>query len=306
MLVSVVINFMNKEYYKKNKDKIALSLKRYYLAHKKEISEYKKKYRQENRERLNFQHAEWSKKNKDHILDYQRQWRKNNKVKVLERSKRYREAHKDRVTLSSKQYYLNHKDRVAKNAKVFRETHRKLIAERSSKYYLKNKEKIKLRNAIWSNKNKSKRQEITQRWEGNNKSLIALRRKQKYKDDPFVYIRNNKRMRSTPHGMLRSVISHRINEYLKRRTTNKNGKSIIKFLPYTIDQLKEHLEKQFKPGMSWNNRSKWHVDHIKPDCLFHYTSVDDPEFQKCWALENLQPLWAKDNFSKNSKYDPNN
>lgn len=30
---------------------------------------------------------------------------------------------------------------------------------------------------------------------------------------------------------------------------------------------------------------------------------DDPEFRECWALSNLQPLWAKDNMSKHARTD---
>ena len=45
----------------------------------------------------------------------------------------------------------------------------------------------------------------------------------------------------------------------------------------------------------------WHIDHIIPQSKLLYDSMDHPNFQKCWALENLQPLWAKDNISKSNK-----
>jgi len=34
--------------------------------------------------------------------------------------------------------------------------------------------------------------------------------------------------------------------------------------------------------------------------------LSDPnseDFKKCWALNNLQPLWAKDNLNKRDKWD---
>jgi len=83
---------------------------------------------------------------------------------------------------------------------------------------------------------------------------------------------------------------------------SKGGKSTFSFLPYTVDDLIKHLKSKFKDGMSWKNYGKWHIDHIKPDCSFDYKSVEDEEFQKCWALDNLQPLWAIDNFRKNRFY----
>ena len=35
---------------------------------------------------------------------------------------------------------------------------------------------------------------------------------------------------------------------------------------------------------------------------FDYTSTEDESFKECWALENLQPLWASENISKGSKW----
>jgi len=46
---------------------------------------------------------------------------------------------------------------------------------------------------------------------------------------------------------------------------------------------------------------KKNLFHIVPQSRFHFKTVDDPEFKVCWSLDNLQPLWAKDNWSKNDK-----
>ena len=43
------------------------------------------------------------------------------------------------------------------------------------------------------------------------------------------------------------------------------------------------------------------IDHIRPDSSFDYKSVEDKEFQKCWALGNLRPLDAIKNIKKSSK-----
>ena len=65
----------------------------------------------------------------------------------------------------------------------------------------------------------------------------------------------------------------------------------------TYSEFKAHLEAQFLPGMSWENRHLWHIDHIVPckagktteqiEALFHFT--------------NLRPMWGPDNCSKNAK-----
>lgn len=172
----------------------------------------------------------------------------------------------------SKQYYLKHKARFAENAKRYRYNNKKYLLEYQREYR-----------------------------KHNNNHINLLRKKRRRLDPSFLeYARLcNKRKRSFPQGKLRDNVSCLINKRLKRRVLNKGCKSIFEFLPYTIDDLKRHLEKQFKPGMSWKKRSAWHIDHIIPDCKFNYKSVDDKEFQKCWALNNLQPLWAEENIKKN-------
>lgn len=57
--------------------------------------------------------------------------------------------------------------------------------------------------------------------------------------------------------------------------------------------------------MNWQNYGKqpgyWCIDHIYPDSKFNYKSVEDEEFQKCWALENLRPLEWMENIKKADK-----
>ena len=111
-----------------------------------------------------------------------------------------------------------------------------------------------------------------------------------------------KRTHNDSRFRLKNNISRSMNARLRFRLISKNGKSTWNFLPYTVDELIQHLEKLFTEGMTWENYGKWHIDHKKPDSLFNYKSVDDKEFQECWALKNLQPLWAKDNLKKKNSF----
>ena len=77
----------------------------------------------------------------------------------------------------------------------------------------------------------------------------------------------------------------------------KAGRSWELFVGYTLADLMHHLQSLFVDGMSWNNYGEWHIDHVKPRCLF---SVE--EVKECWSLSNLQPLWAVDNMSKRDSY----
>ena len=54
--------------------------------------------------------------------------------------------------------------------------------------------------------------------------------------------------------------------------------------------------------MSWENYGQWHIDHRIPESWFKIHTMHDKSFKDCWALSNLQPLWAKENLSKNNRY----
>jgi hypothetical protein len=54
--------------------------------------------------------------------------------------------------------------------------------------------------------------------------------------------------------------------------------------------LKKHIEKQFTPDMTWENRGiVWELDHIIPCCEFRFTRMVD--VWDCFHFSNLQPLW---------------
>ena len=75
---------------------------------------------------------------------------------------------------------------------------------------------------------------------------------------------------------------------------------------YTLEILRDHLEKKFEVGMSWDNYGKgvgkWSIDHIRPLASFSFTSYEDPDFKECWSLDNIRPLWDSLNSQKNSFY----
>jgi hypothetical protein len=83
------------------------------------------------------------------------------------------------------------------------------------------------------------------------------------------------------------------------RHKSKKG-SAVRDLGCTIEELKQHLESQFGPGMSWENYGKWHIDHIIPLSSFDLSKRD--ELLKACHYTNLQPLWAKDNIKKSNHF----
>ena len=112
----------------------------------------------------------------------------------------------------------------------------------------------------------------------------AKRRFREKKGDPFFD--------------LNMLMRRRIAQSLRGK---KNRRSWIDFVDYTVAELKAHLERQFLPGMTWDNRNIWHVDHVRPIAQFTFSDPDDDQFKECWALTNLRPLWARDNIRKKDK-----
>jgi len=79
----------------------------------------------------------------------------------------------------------------------------------------------------------------------------------------------------------------------------RHSQGSTRHLPYDATALRDHLERQFSKGMTWENYgSYWHVDHIIPVSSFKTEQPDSPEFLACWALTNLRPLRSFDNLSK--------
>lgn len=123
------------------------------------------------------------------------------------------------------------------------------------------------------------------------------------KSNKETWIKKNGCKRSVDQSMIRSAFSKLLSRYIKRRSlAPRQCQSKFDLVGFTPTELFSHLQSLFKPGMTWENYGKWHIDHKKPDSLFSYNTVYDQEFKDCWSLNNLQPLWAKDNLSKGSKY----
>jgi 5-methylcytosine-specific restriction endonuclease McrA len=107
------------------------------------------------------------------------------------------------------------------------------------------------------------------------------------------------RKKDNPDSYDAFMLRLRISSYLK---DGRERKHLEKILGYTIDNLKKHLEKQFREGMTWGNYcTEWQIDHIIPVSRFNITSINDFDFKRCWALDNLQPLWKEENRRKADK-----
>lgn len=63
------------------------------------------------------------------------------------------------------------------------------------------------------------------------------------------------------------------------------------------EEFTVHIERQFLPGMTWENRHLWHIDHITPLS----TAKTEEDVIALNHVSNLRPIWAEDNIAKKDK-----
>lgn len=155
------------------------------------------------------------------------------------------------------------------------------------KYATKNKEKITESMRAWRKSNKdhvskynASRKDKLDEWVSNNIERVREIKRSYKKRNPLL------------------EFTRRTLERLERRSDTGKYEEI---LGYTQDEFISHIESQFKDGMSWDRRSEFHVDHIRPIKVFLDEGVTDPKIIN--ALSNLQPLWAHENLSKGARFE---
>lgn len=202
--------------------------------------------------------------------------------------------------IKTQKYNNLHKEEVAAYHKKYNDTHKNQKKEADALRYKNNKEHMDAIHKIWTENNKDFIIQYNKEFRKNNKEYFSH------------YMREYEKNRKNNDAIFKSrkEISSKVANALKRQGNSKNKKSILEYLPYSFQELKESLEKQFEPWMNWNNRGKynpktwddnnsstwtWQLDHIIPQSDLPYDSMDHENFQKCWALENLRPYSAKQN-----------
>ena len=129
----------------------------------------------------------------------------------------------------------------------------------------------------------------------------------RYHDDPIYKEKLNKKRSKNllkqyhddPKVKVHLNISSQIRQSLKG---GKKGQSWELIVGYSLDELMIHLESLFEEGMTWENYGDWHIDHRIPKSWFNFETINDPEFIKCWDLNNLKPMWASENIAKGNKF----
>lgn len=205
---------------------------------------------------------------KDLLRTYCKACAKAHRSASAESAMRWREANRESSRLYSSSYYDSNKETLLEKQRQYRERNPDRVKESRRRHYEKNKESILSAAREYCRKNPEKVRDYKRSW-----SAMAKSKRPEF----ALAVRYRKRVRM-------AVLKQSI----------KPGGKTQSLVGCTWLELKDHLESRFLIGMSWQNFSEWHIDHIIP--LASAKSTD--ELAALCHYSNLQPLWPLDNLKK--------
>lgn len=176
-------------------------------------------------------------------------------------------------------------------------------------YRAKNLERIAAYNRSRPPRSEAKREEDRRRaarWYEANKERARASFK-KWRSSPENKAKNRvyqsryhaRRLRHDGEYALRRKTRSAILQALSQGRVKGRGRWWEAALGYTLEELRRHIESQFRPGMTWDNHGTlWEIDHIKPLAGFVVPDAHCLAFRQAWALSNLRPLLRVDNREK--------
>lgn len=184
--------------------------------------------------------------------------------------------------IQCKKYREENRESVKTAIKKWRDAHPNHSKER----YARDRDRILARQKLYHQKHSKKKLDFAKA----------------YRENPANRERISKQKTAWYLNKRRTDIGFRILCNLRRRLYDfVKGKSksarTIEIVGCSIDGLKLHIQKQWKPGMTWENYGKWEIDHIIPCASFSNLELLDQQRQ-CFGFENLQPLWRHENNAK--------
>lgn len=152
-----------------------------------------------------------------------------------------------------------------------------------------------------SKNNHDAKRERNARYRIANRDRLYAARRQWYQENKESFNAKNyayqaERIASDPIYAMRRRVSRLIGLKIQNAGYTKRSKT-QDILGCDWDSFKRHIERQFLRGMTWDNRSEWHLDHIIPAS----TAVTEEDVIRLNHHTNLRPMWAKDNLSKGAQ-----
>jgi hypothetical protein len=253
---------------------------------------------------------EWRSKNKDKTKKYRRGNASAIKARKAEWHGRTKHARAGKISENAKRRWAMNKESLKQYQKIYRQANAESIAAQKKLYYEKNQELLKKKSRECGKeyyaKNKKKVLEKCKKYAQENKKKIAERSRhwyQKNKTEIFRKRRDYKRRRreTDANYAIECRLRARMAAALRAAFAVKRSRS-AELIGCSAAELRVHLEMLFQPGMSWENRRLWHIDHIIPCSAFDLR--DEEQQAACFHFTNLRPMWAKDNLAKRDSLPP--
>ena len=194
------------------------------------------------------------------------------------------------------EYNIKHKAIIKQKQKEYRiKNIEKFIANRDEynkqnrEYYQNNKETYKKKHSEYHKNNKD--------WLNPHKRIYAKEHKEQI--NKRNQKRNKIRMQTDPTYKVKILMRNSSKKFI-----TKGGKVDITcrtrdLLCKSAQEVRCHLEKQFRDGMTWENHGVvWHIDHIIPLDFFNQSDLTERKLANHWG--NLQPLLVAENLLKSN------
>ena len=246
---------------------------------------------------------EYNIKNKQKVKEYKREYNAKNRQKINERRRKYRNKEIAKICIICGMKFILKSNQPAQTKCCSTECRKKNVRNYAKSF--------KLRARVAGSDYYKKHLEYNKKYLSAYNKLESTKLKKYNKNDPIqkakeikrVNIYVSKRRKIDKLFNLKLVLRNQLGRVLNKKQKVENNIKVLDLLGCSIKYLKEHLEKKFKPGMSWNNYGNlgWHIDHIKPLSLAK--SAEDVAEGKFFHYTNLQPLWAEENIKKSNKYE---
>jgi hypothetical protein len=222
-----------------------------------------------------------------------REWARKARKDPEFRERQRRSHRKYRAGLTPKQ-----REEQLATARAWKAKNKERVAEYTKEWRLKNAEHLKEYNKEAAKKiDPAVKAARDKAYRKRHKKRLAEKRR-----SPEAKARRNKRERErckTDHAYrLGKRLRFLLWQALKLQGVKKTN-SINDFVGCSLQELKCHIEKQFKPGMSWELRN-FHIDHIRPCASFDLSDVEQQ--RQCFHFTNLQPLWPLENIAKGDRW----
>lgn len=179
------------------------------------------------------------------------------------------------------------------NKKRYEAKHDEILAQ-GRKFRRDNWGKVYQGKVAYNKANAEHVRQYKRRWAEKNRKVLSPEQKKANSQRQSNWV--SKKSRVDPLFALRINLRKATCKAFGRFGYTKRSKT-SEILGCSWECVKEHIENQFIDGMTWDNRDKWHIDHIIPLA----SAKDACELSKLCHYTNLQPMWASDNIKKGAK-----